>query len=169
MRKLKQVFDATLKALVWLSALLLSLMIICVAAEVLVRYAFDRPQAWVLEFSEYALLFITFLTAGQLLKEERNITVDIVTMLLSPRARLYLSVVHYIIALAVAFVFAYFGGKVTLSLYERGIYNATIMQVPTSYILSIIPIGGFFLFIQSLLGLLGSLGKLGKKGEDVTP
>jgi len=90
--KLKRIFDVTLDVLVWVSAILLTLIVLSVAIEVFLRSALNRPQAWVLEFSEYALLFITFLVAALLVKSERNITVDIVIGLMNKKTRLFLPI-----------------------------------------------------------------------------
>jgi TRAP-type C4-dicarboxylate transport system permease small subunit len=163
--KLKRLFDAALEALVWVSAILLALIVLSVAIEVFLRSAVNRPQSWVLEFSEYALLFITFLTAAFLVKSERNITVDIVIGLLSQRTRELLSIIQYAIISLVALVFLYFGATVTLDFYRRGIYNPTIMQVPMAYVLFIIPVGGFFILIQALIGLRDSVRKQREKKE----
>lgn len=163
--KLKRVFDVTLEALVWVSVALLAMIVLSVAIEVFLRSALNRPQAWVLEFSEYALLFITFLPAAFLVKIDRNITVDIVTGLLNPKTRALLSCVQYVMICIVSFIFVYFGTKVTLDLYQRGIYNPTIVQVPMAYVLFIIPVGGFFILVQSLIGLRASMKKLRQKGE----
>jgi len=163
--KLKRVFDVTLEALVWVSALLLALIVLSVAIEVFLRSALNKPQAWVLEFSEYALLFITFLIAAFLVKTEKNITVDIVLGLLNQRTRLLLSIVQYAIICIVSFILVYFGATVTLDLYQRGIYNPTIMQVPMAYVLFIIPVGSFFILVQSLIGLRASIRKARQKGE----
>jgi C4-dicarboxylate transporter, DctQ subunit len=157
--KLKRIFDATLEAFVWVSAVLLTLIVLSVAIEVFLRSGLNRPQAWVLEFSEYCLLFITFLVAPFLVKAEKNITIDMVVNLLGRRTRSRLSVVRYAIICLVAFVFVYFGSSVTLDLYQRGIYNPTIMQVPMAYVLFVIPVGGFFILIQALIGLRESIRK----------
>lgn len=163
--KLKRIFDVTLEALVWMSAVLIALMVLSVAIEVFLRAALNRPQAWVLEFSEYGLLFITFLVAPFLVKTEKNITVDMVIELLDQKTRSRLSVVQYAIICLVAFVFVYFGSSVTLELYRRGIYNPTIMQVPMAYVLFIIPVGGFFILIQAMIGLRESIRKLREMKE----
>jgi C4-dicarboxylate transporter DctQ subunit len=155
--KLKRILDVIVEAFVWMSAVLIALMVFFVAIEVFLRSALNRPQAWVLEFSEYGLLFVTFLVAPFLVKTEKNITVDMVINLLNQRTRSWLSVVQYVIICLVAFVFVYFGSTVTLDLYQRGIYNPTIIQVPLAYVLFIIPVGGLFILIQALIGLHESI------------
>lgn len=163
--KLKHIFDVTLEVLVWVSAILLALIVLSVAVEVFLRSALNRPQAWVLEFSEYALLFITFLVAALLVKSERNITVDIVIGLMNQKTRAFLSVIQYAVICLVASTFVYFGSTVTLDLYRRGIYNPTIIQVPMAYLLFIIPVGGFFILIQALIGFHASLRKWRERKE----
>jgi len=157
--KLKRIFDVTLEVLVWVSAILLALIVLSVGLEVFLRSALNRPQAWVLEFSEYALLFITFLIAAFLVKTERNITVDIVIGLLNRKTRDFLSIIQCAIISLVSLVFVCFGASVTLDFYQRGIYNPTIMQVPMAHILFIIPVGGFFILVQALIGLHASIRK----------
>lgn len=163
--KLKRIFDVISEVLVWVSAVLLALVVLSVAIEVFLRSALDRPQAWVLEFSEYALLFITFLVASFLVKTEKNITVDIVIELLDRKTRSRLSVVQHTIICLVAFVLVYFGSSATVDFYQRGIYNPTIVQVPMAYLLFIIPVGGFFILIQALIGLHESIRQYREIGE----
>ena len=43
-------------------------MMLVVCAEVLLRYGFNSPISWVVEISEYALLWITFLGAAWVLR-----------------------------------------------------------------------------------------------------
>jgi TRAP-type C4-dicarboxylate transport system permease small subunit len=124
----------------------------------------NRPQAWVLEFSEYALLFITFLSAAYLVKIERNVTIDIVIGLLGTRTRQLLCIIQYAIISVVSLVLVYSGTKITLDLYARGVYNPTILQVPMAYLLYIIPVGGFFILVQSLIGFRASLRTFRNKG-----
>ena len=56
-------------------------------------------------------------------------------------------------------VFIYVGGKTTINNYIRGIYSPTVLQIPIAYTLVMIPIGGFFLLVQSLIGLWTYCGK----------
>ena len=163
--KLNRIFDAVLKVFIWVSAVILTLTVLSVAIEVFLRTIVNKPQAWVLEFTEYGLLFITFLVAPFLVRTERNITVDMVIELLNQKTKSRLSVVQHAIICAVAFVFVYFGSTVTLDLYQRGIYNPTIMQVPMAYVLFIIPVGGVFIMISAIIKLLESVRKLREMKE----
>ncbi len=140
--------------------------IVSVMVEVFLRSFFNRPQEWVVEISEYALLYITFLSAAFVLKKEGHIVVDLVTCRLSLNKRLFLGIIQYILISLVSMVFIYVGAKVTVDNFIRGIYNPTVLQIPIAYVLGIIPIGGFFLLVQSLIGLFASYKKF--KERDIS-
>ncbi len=163
-QKLQRMVDRGLNLLAWIAAFMLVGVILSVMIEVFLRSFFNRPQEWVVEISEYALLYITFLSAAFVLKKEGHIVVDLVTCRLSPDKRLFLSIVQYILISLVSMVFIYVGGKVTVDNFIRGIYNPTVLQIPIAYVLVIIPVGGFFLLVQSLIGLLTSYRKFRERG-----
>lgn len=141
-----------LDLLLWISACCLIGVVISVILEVFMRYFFNRPQEWVVEFSEYALLYITFLSCAYILKKEGHITVDIVTSRFSLEKKSFLSILQYGVSAVISLVLLWIGAKTTFDHYQRGIYNPTVLQIPMAYILMVIPIGGFFLLIQSLIG-----------------
>jgi len=164
LRKCHSIFDQALNVLLWGAVFILILVIFSVMIEVFLRYFFNRPQEWVVEISEYALLYITFLSAAVVLKKEGHIVVDLLTSRLSLRKRLFLSILQHMMISLVSIVFIYFGGKTTIDNYLRGIYNPTILQIPIAYTLVIIPIGGFFLLIESLIGLFTYYEKFRERG-----
>ena len=163
-QKLQRLVDRGLNLLAWIAAFMLVGVILSVMIEVFLRSFFNRPQEWVVEISEYALLYITFLSAAFVLKKEGHIVVDLVTCRLSRDKRLFLSIVQYILISLVSIVFICVGGKVTVDNFIRGIYNPTVLQIPIAYVLGIIPVGGFFLLVQSLIGLLTSYKKFKERG-----
>ena len=158
-QRLQRLVDRGLNLLALIAAFMLVGVIVSVMVEVFLRSFFNRPQEWVVEISEYALLYITFLSAAFVLKKEGHIVVDLVTCRLNLNKRLFLAIVQYILISLVSMVFIYVGAKVTVDNFIRGIYNPTVLQIPIAYVLGIIPIGGFFLLVQSLIGLFTSYKK----------
>jgi C4-dicarboxylate transporter DctQ subunit len=160
LKRLSQIFDGALTLLLWISACCLILVVVSVMIEVFMRYFLNRPQEWVVEFSEYSLLYITFLSCPYILKKGGHITVDIVISHFGSKKKRFLSILQYVLTAIISSVFLYIGAKTTLDHYVRGIYNPTVLQIPMAYVLMVIPIGGFFLFVQSLIGLYLSFVKL---------
>lgn len=157
--KKNRVFDKSLDVLTGISVLILVGVILSVMAEVLLRSLFNRPQKWVMEMSEYALLYITFLSAAVVLRKDGHIVVDLLTSRLNPKTKGLLSVFQYLVISLVSLILFVVGAKTTSDHYMRGIYNPTLLQIPIAYVLVAIPLGGFFLFVQSVIALHSSWRK----------
>lgn len=154
--KLEAGLDSLLKTLRVLTCLILVFITVSVCIEVVLRYFFHRPQVWVIELSEYGLLYITFLAAAWVLRADGHIKVDLVVERLGETARAFLSIVHFLLITGVSLVLFWYGARVTWSYFSKGIYNPTILEVPTAAILVVIPFGGLFLVAQSLRGIISS-------------
>ncbi len=153
LRNLAKIHDSTLNVLIIIACLLLTFVTLSVCLEVILRYFLNRPQVWVIELSEYALLYMTFLGAAWVLRSEGHVTVDLVTTRLSPRGRAFFSFVSFIICSMVSVVLLVYGSRVTWHYFSKGLYRPTILEIPTAAILVIIPVGGITLLIESIRGV----------------
>lgn len=156
----ENIFDRILSLLMALACLILALVTLSVCLEVVLRYFFNRPQIWVIEFSEYALLYITFLGAAWVLKSDGHVAVDLAVSLMRPKGRAICSLASFMICFLVSAVLVVYGTRVTWSYYVKGLYNPTVLEIPTSAILIVIPIGGLTLLIQSIRGFIRSFRAL---------
>ncbi len=95
--KLGRVFDFAIDKMARLADVILMFLMLSVCADVILRYFFNRPQAWVAEISEYLLLYITFLGAAWVLKNEGHVIVDVLVAQVSPKARAVLGVISSVI------------------------------------------------------------------------
>jgi TRAP-type C4-dicarboxylate transport system permease small subunit len=106
----------------------------------------------VIELAEYSLLYITFLGAAWGLREGGHISVDLFTNLMGPRLRTACGFVSDGVCLAVSVVLLVYGTRVSWHYFSKGLYNPTILEIPTAYILVVIPLGGLTLLVQSIRG-----------------
>lgn len=134
----------------WAAGVLLAFATIAVCTDVVFRYFFNRPVAWVLEISEYILLYMTFMAAAWVLRDDAHIKVDLLVNRLSPRGQSLMSIVTSVIGAFVMLILAWFGGRVTLDFYRRGVPTLEYLKTPEYLVLMIIPIGSFFLGVQFL-------------------
>jgi TRAP-type C4-dicarboxylate transport system permease small subunit len=151
MRQLKfaeTIFEFAISAFLFISGVLLTLIILAVCTDVVMRYLFNRPIFWVAELSEYSLLYITFLGTAWLLKQGGHVKIDLFTSRLAPKKRERLAIVSGIIGIFISVVFTYYGFKVTWDLFERGVFNPTLLEFPKGPLIAVIPIGFFLLLIQ---------------------
>ncbi len=68
-----------------LAVIIVAALAICVGLEVVMRYFFGAPTRWVIEFSEYSLLWLAFLAGAWILRAEGHVRVEMLTETLSPR------------------------------------------------------------------------------------
>lgn len=135
-------------AMSWMSDVILIFIMVSVCMDVVMRYFFNRPTSWVIEIGEYLLLYMTFLGAAWVLKQEGHVTVDILMMRVSPRARAKMEAAGSLVGVFVCLILVWFGTIETWDNFERGVRNPSILEFPKTPLLAIIPFGSFLFMIQ---------------------
>ncbi|MBW2063571.1 MAG: TRAP transporter small permease [Deltaproteobacteria bacterium] len=143
-------FDKVVDAFIFLGALILAFLMISVCWDVLARTFLGRPLTWVLEFTEYGLLYMTFLCTAWVLKNEGHVTSDLLLVRLSSKAQALLTMVTSILGAALCLLLTWYGASVSLEKLKMGAFQPTAIQPPDFPIFVIIPIGFLLLFIQFL-------------------
>ena len=161
MKIIKKVI-ATVDAIIDLSnvvAIILSFFaMLATCYEVVMRYFLNRPTAWVTEITSYSLLFITFLAAPWLLKEDAHVKVDILLDRLNPRTQAVFNVINSILGAAIFLTLFWYGARVSWNVFTRGYYQYSVLNIPYVYVISVVPVGSLLLFIQFLRRTYGYLG-----------
>jgi TRAP-type C4-dicarboxylate transport system permease small subunit len=142
------VFDGLNTALTYLAVGLLLLMTVSVGYEVFMRYFRNQPTAWVVDFSEYALLYLALLPAAWVLGEEGHVRIDLVERVLPGRARLLLNTVTSVVGVAVCAIFCWSSAALTWDTFRSGEILFRAIHVPKWLIIAAIPIGMLLLTIQ---------------------
>jgi TRAP-type C4-dicarboxylate transport system permease small subunit len=84
----------------WLGVFLVLAIVVMIAVQVVTRYFFDQPLAWVEELATYAFIWTVFLGASYALKGQRHISIEAFQLLLSPRGRVWLQLFIWCAVLA---------------------------------------------------------------------
>lgn len=79
----------------YVAALLLIIAILVVCQMVFNRFVLNLPTSWQTEFVTYALLASTFLGAPWVLLTRGHVNVELVPLMLGPRARFWLALLAY--------------------------------------------------------------------------
>jgi TRAP-type C4-dicarboxylate transport system permease small subunit len=159
-KEMTKTFDRILVALFWGAGGLLMFVTIGTCVDVLLRYSLNRPISWMLEITEYAMLYIPFLGAAFVLKEDGHIRIDLVITFLSERSRGWLNVFTSFVGGMVMLAYTWFGAQVTLDYFKRGVPSLESLKTPMFLILMIIPIGGLLFSIQFFRQMKGYYQKL---------
>ena len=132
------------------AGLLLVAVTLSVCLEVLMRYGFNSPLVWVVELSEYALLWITFLGTAWALKTGAHVRVDIFLGLFSQAWRRRFGMLSSVLGIGISLVLVVWGVVATWDKILSGAYKATVLEFPGWIVVVFIPVGSLFLLIRFL-------------------
>ena len=146
--KFNAIFDRVINAMFYAACGLTVVLFCSVCAELFMRNLFNRPQIWSVEVSEYTMLYITFLGAAWLLREEGHVRVDIVLDLLKPRSQSLLNGITFFFGIIVCSVLLFYGTWITWLHYQKGLHTFTALKLLKWPFLMVIPFGSLLLVIQ---------------------
>ncbi|MBW1721762.1 MAG: TRAP transporter small permease subunit [Deltaproteobacteria bacterium] len=158
-----RIFDVLLKVLAWLAGILMMFALASVSVDVVLRYFFNKPIGWVLQISEYILLYIPFLAAGYVLRQESHIRIDIVLNRVNRRLQNKINMITSLLGALVLLILAYYGAYVTYDFYQRGVPTLKYLKIPEFLVIMVIPVGCFF-FAAEFVRRACKLYKEGRTG-----
>ncbi len=144
----KKGFDFILEFLAFLAGIIIFAIAVIVTCTAVWRYAGFRPPAWTFQFTEYALLWFTFLGAAWLLREGGHIRIDTLISRLSQNRLRKVEIIDDILGFIVSAIIFWFGTLHSIDLYQRGIMEVKGTTVAKFPLFVIIPLGGLALSIQ---------------------
>ena len=153
--KIKKYYNFTICALAFLAGILLATAMLLVNYEVFMRYFLNYSAAWVIEVCELILLFITFLGAAWLLKEDGHVTVDIVHSHLNQKTRAVLDIGTSILALVVCLVLTWYSAASTVDHLQREATLVRSLTLPKGMLMVVIPLGFLMVSIQFFIRAWG--------------
>ncbi|WP_240375952.1 TRAP transporter small permease [Bacillus piscicola] len=160
--KLTTLYHTLLDIMSYLGRALLVAIALLIALDVLFSNLLNQSIPWVLEVTEYSLVFLTFLGAAWLLRDDGHIKFDLVLQYLPGRAQYLFRIISSLIGFFVSLVITFFGSVITIEMYHKAAYTDAILQVPRFILLFIIPIGFLFITIEFLRNMVTLLTE--KKG-----
>jgi C4-dicarboxylate transporter, DctQ subunit len=149
-----KLIDFICKLFAFAAGVLLILVTFFVGYVILARIIGISSPAWIVQFTEYALLWITFLGTAWVLGRGRHISIDLITSRLKPRMRIIFDIAHSVVGCAVCAVLCWFGFLTTWSMFQRGVTDVQVIDVAKYQVILIIPLGFFLLALQFLRKML---------------
>ncbi len=143
-------FDLLNRALAALACAVFVLVALAICAEIVTRAALDISNPWLVELSEIALLYITFLAAAWVLGNDKHVALDLLLNRVDARTARYLHLVLSVAAGVACFIVAWFGVLTAIDQYGADIREPTIMAPLTWWITAVVPFGFTLLGFQFL-------------------
>ncbi|PKN66912.1 MAG: hypothetical protein CVU57_04945 [Deltaproteobacteria bacterium HGW-Deltaproteobacteria-15] len=105
---------------------------------------------WVVQFNEYAMLWITFLGTAYLLMRNKHASIQIVVGRLGEEGKRLFGLAHNLVGLVLCLGLSYFCFSSTWEHFVRNVIDVQSVDVPKGYILLVIPFGFLLLSLQFL-------------------
>ena len=145
---ISRVWDWLISSGGWAAAGGIVLVMLIVNYEVAMRYFFKSPTVWVVNLSEYSILYLVFLSVPLVLARERHVKLDFLLNSLSPKVQRILNTTTSLIGAASCAVLFWYSLQITLHAFEVNSVLITGMITPKWLILMAMPLGSFFLTAQ---------------------
>ena len=145
---LDRAFDRLVTVLGYLAGGILLFMGASVFYEVFMRYLFNNPTRWVVEFSEYMLLYMALLAGAWVLQRDGHVKVEMLVEVLPRKAQAVLHTVTSWVGAAVCALFFWYSAFLVLEQFQTGELLFRAVHVPKWTILVSLPIGLFLLTVQ---------------------
>ncbi len=143
-----KIFDKVVTGAAYLSGWIIIFMMLAISYEVVMRYFFKAPTAWVADFSGYMQYATVLLGAAWVLKIGSHTRIDILLNKLPPRIQTILNLVTSTIAMVACTIFGWKGFQATWGAYQRGDFLYREVEVPLALLFAFIPISFLLLCIQ---------------------
>jgi TRAP-type C4-dicarboxylate transport system permease small subunit len=143
-------FDALVDMLAGLAGAILVFIVAAVCYSIGLRYFFTKTVIWIIQTTEYALLWIVFLSTTWLLREGGHICTDILHAHLEERGKRLLDVTMFAAAGLACGVVAVLGALYVRECILGGVTDVRAVTVPKSAVFGVVPLGSTLLTIQFL-------------------
>jgi C4-dicarboxylate transporter DctQ subunit len=141
-------FDGLLDRMAALAGVILVFIVAAVCYTIGMRYLFTKTTIWIMQTTEYALLWIVFLATTWLLREKGHIMTDLIYTHLDQRTRCTLDCIMFVIGGLACAVMVYFGMDYIRVCVTKGVNDVRAVTIPKWTIFVIIPIGSILLTLQ---------------------
>lgn len=144
-----------------LASLALLGFILILSGQVISRYVFNEPISWVEEVAMMMLIWMTFIAAAWLVRKDQHIRVEFLDELGVPKLRKLLYTLYDIISIVFLVLLAISGYQL---IGEMEYSKTPALQIPYSYIVSIVPITAVLMAIYFSIIVLRRFRPAEKRG-----
>lgn len=145
-----RILDRVCAALAVVAAALFLFCTFSICYSILTRTLGVSSPVWVVQFNEYAMLWMTFLGTGYILMKNRHASIQILSSRFGEKGKRILDRIHNLMGVLLCLVLCYFTGLSTWDHIVRKVIDVQAVDVPKGYIILVIPAGFLILLLQFL-------------------
>jgi len=156
----KSAFRRVTGSMAMLSEWVLLTMTLIVFYDVVMRYIFNSPTMWVLEMSEYMLVFVGFIGTAEIQARKGNIRMDFLYLKFSSGMKRAADVFISLLMAIFSFLLLRASLMMTIAAYKYDSASNSLLEIPLFLPYSIVAIGTFFLLLQSIVDIVESVRQI---------
>ena len=154
----------------WASQMVLFAAVVIIFYDVVMRYVFNSPTAWVLEISEYMLVFLAIAGAADVQRKKTHIKMDFFYNKFVLNVRRYLDLIIYMVTVLFVFLVFMTSLQMTFIAYNYGSRSNSLLGTAMFIPYAIIPFGMGLFLMQTIVDVAESIkdivGRVLMKGQD---
>ena len=161
MKQFWKVLDGLVNFLLALG--ILGVAVVCFA-QIVARSIFNSSIMWSGEASRYLFVYVVFLAAVALTRDNSFICMDLIQSHIPQRARVYYDLVLRLLLIAYAAVLLIYGAQYAM---QNAYQRSSSLHIPKSILYMSMPASGFLIILYSLRNIYHDiLRKLGTEGAE---
>jgi TRAP-type C4-dicarboxylate transport system permease small subunit len=133
---------------------------LAITYEVAARYLFRWPTVWEIEAAIYFLIFATFVGSAFALKEEKHISMDVITARLRPSWRARVELVGAVASLAFCVLASVKGWAMWWEAFSLGWHSDSLWAPPLAVPYFFLPLGFTLVSLQYLVNIAGRIREI---------
>jgi TRAP-type C4-dicarboxylate transport system permease small subunit len=142
------------------SQMVLFAAVVIIFYDVIMRYVFNSPTTWVLEISEYMLVFIAIAGAADVQRKKTHIKMDFFYNKLTLNVRRCLDIIIHMTTVLFVFLLFMTSFQMTLIAYHYGSKSNSLLGTAMFIPYAIIPFGMGLFLMQTIADLVESIKNL---------
>jgi C4-dicarboxylate transporter DctQ subunit len=147
---LDKIYNRCIDYLFHISEALVIILMLIIVADVTIRYTLKGSIPWGFEFSEYTMVYLTFLGTAWLLRNNGHVKMDVLNNMLKPIPNAYLNFIACIILVITCALLLLYGTFSTIDSIQSNAMSVKYYSIPKFILIIVIPISSFLLIIQAL-------------------
>ncbi|MFN2353338.1 MAG: TRAP transporter small permease [Desulfopila sp.] len=149
-----KIFDLMDRSINWFLALLMAGMVVIISAQVWYRFVLNDPLSWSEEAGRYLFVWISFMGAAAGVRYQVHLGIDLMDKLLPKHLHRWTVIFANLIIQVFLVMIIYWGFKL---LGVVKFQESASMHISMSYPYMAVPVGGIFMFINSVRIMVAAL------------
>lgn len=142
LKAIAKAYEFLLKIIMALLSIVMFGLVCTTTWQVLSRYVTDAPQMWPTDIAAYALVFLTFLGMGVLLRDDGHIRIDIAYLKLPRKVQQIMDTIMHLIGVVTLITVTYFAVRLDISYLQKNTFLiGSVFNTPKYLIFSFVPMG----------------------------